>query len=65
MFFLIEKTFNRLINVAYFTKLNLKNAYHRIRIRKSDEWMIVFRTRYDHFKYVVMSFNLINVSATF
>ena len=29
-FSLIEKTFNRLINVAYFTKLNLKNAYHRI-----------------------------------
>ena len=29
-FFLIEKTLNRLINVAYFIKLNLKNAYHRI-----------------------------------
>ena len=64
-FSLIEKTLNRLINVAYFTKLNLKNAYHRIRIRKSDEWMIVFRTRYDHFEYIVMSFNLINASATF
>ena len=64
-FFLIEKTLDRLIDVAYFTKLNLKNAYHRIRIRKSDEWMIVFRTRYDHFEYVVMSFDLTNVSATF
>ena len=63
--FLIEKTLDRLINVAYFTKFNLKNAYHRIRIWKNDEWMIVFRTRYDHFKYVVMSFNLTNVSATF
>ena len=29
-FFLIEKTLNRLINVAYFTKFNLKNAYYRI-----------------------------------
>ena len=29
-FFLIEKTLNRLINVAYFTKFNLKNVYHRI-----------------------------------
>ena len=28
--FLIEKTFDRLINIAYFTKLNLKNVYHRI-----------------------------------
>ncbi len=30
--FLIEKTLNYLINVAYFTKLNLKNAYYRIYI---------------------------------
>ncbi len=30
---LIEKTLNRLIDVVYFTKLNLKNAYYWIRIR--------------------------------
>ena len=64
-FFLIEKTLNRLMNVVYFTKFNFKNAYHRIRIRKSNEWMIVFRTRYDHFKYIMMSFNLINALTTF
>ena len=28
--FLIKKTFDRLINVAYFTKFNLMNAYYRI-----------------------------------
>ena len=28
--FLIEKTLNRLINIVYFTKLDFKNAYHRI-----------------------------------
>ena len=27
--------------------------------------MIIFRTRYDHFEYIIMSFNLINVSTTF
>ena len=37
LFFLIEKMFNRLINIAYFTKLNLKNAYHRIQTQKNDE----------------------------
>ena len=36
-FFLIEKTLNRLIDAIYFIKLNLKNVYYRIRIRKSDE----------------------------
>ena len=35
--FFIEKTLNRLIDVVYFIKLNLKDVYHRIRIRKSDE----------------------------
>ena len=63
--FLIEKTLNCLIDVVYFIKLNFKNVYHRIRIRKSDEWKIVFRTRYEHFEYVVMSFDLTNASATF
>ena len=38
-FFLIEKTFNRLINVAYFTKFNLKNAYHRIKFERiMNKW---------------------------
>ena len=35
--FLINETLNRLMNVVYFIKLNFKNAYHRIRIRKNDE----------------------------
>ena len=34
---LIDETLNRFVNAAYFIKLDLKNTYHRIRIRKSDE----------------------------
>ena len=64
-FSLIKKTLNHLMNVVYFIKLDFKNVYYRIQIQKNDEWMIVFRTRYDHFKYIVMSFDLINVSTTF
>ena len=36
-FSLIDETLNRLMSAAYFIKLDLKNAYHRIRIRKDDE----------------------------
>ena len=34
---LIDETLNRFMNAAYFIKLDFKNAYHRIRIRKNDE----------------------------
>ena len=34
---LIDETLNRFMNVAYFIKFDFKNAYHRIKIRKSDE----------------------------
>ena len=62
--FIIE-TLNRLCDIKRFIKLNLKNAYHRIRIKKNDEWKTTFRTRYDHFEYQIMSFKLTNVSITF
>ena len=48
-----------------FTKLDVRDAYYRIRIRKGDEWKIVFRTRYDHFKYIVMLFGLTNTPTIF
>ena len=53
------------MNVAYFIKLDFKNAYHRIKICKSDEWMMTFRIRYNHFEYIIMSFGLVNASVTF
>jgi hypothetical protein len=62
---LIGKTLNRLNGAAVYTKLDLKKAYYRIRIKKGDEWKTIFKTRYDHFKYKMMSFGLANVSAIF
>ena len=34
---LITQILNQLNGVKYFIKLDLKNAYHRIHIRKNDE----------------------------
>ncbi len=48
-----------------FTKLDVRDAYYRIRIRKGDEWKIVFRTRYNHFEYIVMFFGLVNALVIF
>ena len=62
---LISETLDRLTGAKVFTKLDLKDAYHRIRIQKGDEWKTEFRTRYGHFEYLVMPFRLTNALAKF
>jgi hypothetical protein len=62
---LINETLDRLVGAKRYTKLDLKDAYHRIRIKAGDEWKTAFRTRYGHFEYRVMPFGLANAPATF
>ena len=62
---LISETLDRMVGAAVFTKLDLKDTYHRLRIKISDEWKTAFRTRYGHFKYLVIPFRLANAPVTF
>jgi hypothetical protein len=62
---LITKLLERLAQARFYTKLDIREAYYRIRIREGDEWKTAFRTRYGYFKYIVMPFSLINAPAYF
>jgi hypothetical protein len=62
---LINETIDRLSEAMRYTKLDLRDAFHYIRIKVNDEWKITFYTRYEHFEYLVMPFKLTNAPTTF
>ena len=62
---LLSKILDRFANVWHFIKIDIRNAYYRIRIRKNDEWKTAFRIRYKQFEYQIIFFDLVNASAIF
>ncbi len=61
----MSSAFERLQGASIFTKLDLRNAYHLVRIRQGDEWKTAFNTPRGHFEYLVMPFGLSNSPAVF
>uniref|UniRef100_A0A8C2B1F0 Gypsy retrotransposon integrase-like protein 1 n=1 Tax=Cyprinus carpio TaxID=7962 RepID=A0A8C2B1F0_CYPCA len=62
---LMSSAFDILQGAKVFTKLDLRNAYHLVRIREGDEWKTAFNTPLGHFEYRVLPFGLVNAPAVF
>ncbi len=62
---LISETLNHLSWAKIFIKLNIISAFNWLWIKEEDEALIIFRTWFELFKYLVMLFNLCNESVLF
>ena len=62
---LIPEMLDRLHKARIFTKIDLRNAYHQVRVKERDEWKTTFRCREGHFEYQVCPQGPTNAPAMF
>ena len=62
---LLDETLARISRAKVFTKLDIRQAFYRIRIDPASKELTTFRTRYGQYKCKVLPFRLTNRPATY
>jgi hypothetical protein len=62
---LIRETLKGLVKARYYTKMNVRAAFHKLCIKKGNEWKTAFRIRFGLFEWVITPFGLAEALATF
>ena len=61
----IDDLMDQLHGSSVFSKIDLRLGYHQILVKVDDVQKTAFRSRYGHYKYVVIPFGVINAPAVF
>jgi hypothetical protein len=61
----MDKLMERVQEMTYFSKFDLKNGFNLICIEEGDKWKTAFSTHYGQYEYLVMLFGLCNAPVIF
>nr|GEU32520.1 putative reverse transcriptase domain-containing protein [Tanacetum cinerariifolium] len=62
---MMDNLFDQLQGSSVYSKIDLSSSYHLLRVQEQDVPKTTFKTRYGHYKFQVMPFELTNTHAVF